>query len=228
MMEETLGRDLKRHMRLSGMGTSKGEFVINGDNVGRIATHSADNIGKIKENSMKKRSVTLIVISSIVILIAVAALLIFYFIFGGSLPVKTTNIEDYPKRLEQRIYSDLKIFPQEIPKSATDVDYYYYFQEMIFDPSAQIYLHCKYSKEDFQKEVERLATIREEYRERSSTTEYASDNFNGEVYIYNCDYSGFHEYAIVDSETCEINYIFFQFLRTQKVHFDKKYLPVDF
>lgn len=176
---------------------------------------------------MKKRSAILIVISSVIIVIAVIAFLIFYFIFGGSLPVKTTNIEDYSKRLEQRIYSDLKIFPQEIPKSATDVDYYYYFQEMIFDPSAQIYLHCKYSKEDFQEEVERLAIIKE-YRERTSDTESALDNFNGEAYIYNCDYSGFHEYAIVDSETCEINYIFFQFLPARKVHFDKKYLPLDF
>lgn len=177
---------------------------------------------------MKKKSIILIVIGAVAIFIAIVALLIFYFIFGGSFPVKTTNIEDYPKRLEQRIYSDLKTFPQDIPKSATDVEYYYYFQEMIFDPSAQIYLHCTYSEDDFQKEVERLKAIMETYQEKDSAGGCTSDNFNGEVYIYNCNYSNFHEYVIVDSETREINYIFFQFLRTQKINFDKKYLPLDF
>ena len=177
---------------------------------------------------MKKRYIALIAVGSSIVVLAVIAFLIFYFIFGASFPVKTTSIEDYSKRLDQKIYSDLKIFPQEIPESATEVDYYYYYQDMIFDPSAQIYLHCKYSEEDYQKELERLENIQVRYQEKDSNGGYTSDNYNGEVYIYKDDYSNCHEYAIVNSDTREINYIFFQFLGFLRIHFDKKYLPLDF
>ena len=175
---------------------------------------------------MKKRYIALIVIAAIILALGGCTYTGYHMIFGS--PVKTTNIEDYDKKNDQRIKSNLMIFPQYIAETATDVKYYYYYQDMIMDPMCQIYLHCKYSEEDYNKELERLQEIRERYQKKDENGGYTSSNFNGDVYIHEYDKTTYTEYAIADSNTHEIVYIYLQFISEKKVKFDKKYLPLDY
>ena len=176
---------------------------------------------------MKKSYIVLIVIVAIILVLGGGIYTGYHMIFGSP-AVKTTNIEEYEKRNDQRIRSNLMIFPQYIAETATDVKYYYYYQDMIMDPMCQIYLQCKYSEEDYNKELERLQEIRERYQKKDENGGYTSSNFNGDVYIHEYDKTNYTEYAIADSETHEIVYIYLQFINEKKVKFDKKYLPLDY
>lgn len=176
---------------------------------------------------MKKKGIVIVPIIGVIIVLALIAGIIYFMLLGGQ-AVETHDIADYDKRLEQSIYGDLRIFPQEIAESASDTEYFYYYRNTIFDPTCQIYLRCTYADADYQAEIERLENIRERYQKKDVEGGYTTEDFEKEAYIYKCDSTYFYEYALAEPETNTIVYIHLQFISEDGVVFDKAYLPKGF
>lgn len=173
---------------------------------------------------MKKKGVIWTIVIVGIIVLGLAAGTVYFGVLGGA-AIETDNIADYDKRLEQNIYGDLRIFPQEIVESASEIEYYYYYRNTIFDPTCQIYLRCTYADADYQAEIERLQNIRERYQKKDAEGGYTTEDFQQEAYIYKCDSTDFYEYALATPETNTILYIHLQFVSEDSVIFDKAYLP---
>lgn len=108
-----------------------------------IAVETDENIGQTKGTK-----IVLIVVSSIIALLLSAIIFIWLCITGG-FPTKTSNINDYGTFKNFKGYSNLYIFPKEMPDSAKIESYYYYYRDTIFDATCQIYLEYSLSKEEF-------------------------------------------------------------------------------
>ncbi len=155
-----------------------------------------------------------------------AFVLLVLFIAGP--PAKVTkNINDYSKIYEEMgVQSGLIVFPDEISANASDVKFYHYYRDTLFDPTVETFLQCTYTDEEYAKEIGRLENAHKTY---SGRTEYLQkdkkNRFNYPAYIA-IDYAPIsYEYALLTGDN-QITYFFVMF--KDKTHTDKKYLPNDF
>lgn len=141
------------------------------------------------------------------------------------MPYETTDIANYRENLARPSTNDLKIFPQDIPVSAEEIDYYYYiFWGIYLNPSVQSYLHCQYSAEDYEKEVERLQDMKNKHQTKADEA-YMPDNCGKEIFVHEYDIADRYQYAIADGETHTIVYVYLQYITNKDdVYFDQKYL----
>lgn len=181
---------------------------------------------------LKGTKLALIIAASILALFLSFIIFIWVCLTGG-FPVKTSNINDYGTFKDFKGYSNLYIFPEQMPDSAQIESYYYYYRDTIFDPTCQIYLEYSLSEADFDGEVLRLSKITEGYENDSyknieNSIVYDTENFIYPAYVTIYNNNHCYEYALVNEEECKIICIFTQFIDYSDVEFDKKYLPADF
>lgn len=157
---------------------------------------------------------------------------LYLFLYGGS-PTKISDINKYGFFEDFKGYSNLYTFPTKIPNSGQVDDYYYYQRDTLFDPTCQIFLEYSLSEEDFEAEVSRLSKItvrfeNERYKDIVNKIVYDTEHFRYPAYvtIYNNNYC--YEYALLNKEENKIICVFTQFIKTNDITFDKKYLPVGF
>lgn len=158
--------------------------------------------------------------------IAIVIILIFAFLFG--FPRSSRNVAKYQKLLTE--YKDLRTgfvaFPAEIPSSGleNDPEFYFFYQDTMFDPTAEVYLRCTYDETDFNAELDRL----ENYRQTVSSTfqntvgeeayepkPFKRDEdglFSYPAYIAILADDHAYEYALITGER-EITYVYFAFKR---------------
>ncbi|HCW52892.1 MAG TPA: hypothetical protein DG753_03945 [Clostridium sp.] len=200
-----------------------------------LTKNSNDNDVMKSENRRYSRNIKIaLIIASSIIAILLSFIIFVWLCITGGFPTKTSNINDYGKFKDFKGYSNLYIFPKEIPDSAHIDSYYYYYRDTMFDPTCQIYLEYSLSKEDFDAEVSRLSNIsqtfkNEHFKNAENTIVYDTTNFNYPAYvtIFNDNYC--YEYALIDEENSKIICVFTQFiLKPEDIKFDKKYLPIDF
>ncbi|WP_160685680.1 zf-HC2 domain-containing protein [Clostridium sp. C2-6-12] len=194
-----------------------------------IENQNVVNYGK---RVRKKIKIAFILVASIIAFLLFVITFMWMF-FTGGFPTKTSNIKDYGSFKDFKGYSNLYIFPKEIPKSAKVDSYYYYHRDTLFDPTCQIYLEYSLSKTDFDAEVLRLSKICESYenqnyKDKVNNIVYDTKNFMYPAYVTIFNRNHCYEYALLDNEEHKIIYVFTQFIELKNVNFDKKYLPVDF
>lgn len=183
---------------------------------------------------MKKRyqfSVGLIlgVLAGILIIVGLITLAIFIVAFGG-LPEITTDIAKYEETMTK--YSNVQTgfitFPETIPDSATDVDFYFFYQDTFDEPTCEVFLQCTYDEADYRAEVERLENTKKQY---GSTERYLmkdEERFQYPAYIANDGHCWEFEHALLTGER-EITYIFTAVFNKVALHkVDDKYLPSDY
>lgn len=190
------------------------------------------NVVSYGKRVRKKRKIVLISVASIIAFLLFVITFMWLF-FTGGFPNKTSNMKDYGSFKDFKGYSNLYIFPNEIPKSAEVDSYYYYQRDTLFDPTCQIYLEYSLSKTDFDAEVLRLSKIserykNENYKDKINNIVYDTKNFIYPAYVTIFNQNHCYEYALLNNEECKIIYVFTQFIELNNVKFDKKYLPVDF
>lgn len=153
-----------------------------------------------------------------------------YFVITGAPASKTSDVRKYGEFEKYNCYSNLYIFPVEIPDSAVDLNYYYYFRDELFDPSCQIYLEYSLSEEDYNSEGKRLSKItiefeHDSYKHLNHEIIYDNEHFNYPAYVTVFNNDQTFEYALLNEEEHKIIYVFKQFTANTKVKFDEEYLP---
>ena len=181
------------------------------------------------EKYKKNIKISLIIVSTIIVILLSVIIFTWLCITGG-FPTKTSNINDYGKFKDFNGYSNLYIFPKNMPSSAQIDSYYYYYRDTMFDPTCHIYLEYSLSKDYFNAEVSRLSNIsetfeNENYKDIENKIVYNTSNFIYPAYITIFNNNHCYEYALIDKENFKIICVFTQFINYNDVKFDKKYLP---
>ena len=136
----------------------------------------------------------------------------------------TEDIGDYGEFEGFRGYSRLYIFPETIPEGARAEEYFYFYQDTLFDPSAQIYLECSYDDMAYARELERLSGIREIYRGESQVLQLDEVNFAWPAFVTIYGDNHCWEYALLLDDN-RIAYVFLQFQNRREIAFPTEYLP---
>lgn len=183
-----------------------------------------------KKDSKAKKIILGIVAGVLVLFLLLLVLLIIflYFVFTGGPATKTKDIEDYSIIFEKNVRSCLQVFPEEIPESATETTFDFYFRDTFNSPTVSIFLQADYSEEDYAAEVERLENIKKVYdggeiqllRDEEGTYPYPA-------YIAIENHHHTYEYALLSGDT-QITYIYTAYFDRGRMRFDEEYLPSDF
>ena len=162
-------------------------------------------------------------------LIVISFILLFIIIICIAMNQKKviTDIEEYGFN-GFKGYSNLDVFPDNIPDDGTDAQYYYEYKDGIFDPYYQIYLKCTYVTPKYFDEVRRLKRIKEDYQGTIQKIRYNTEDFEYPAYVAIYGYDGCYEYALLDEDNQTIMYIFTQWAKSDDIKFEKAYLPHDF
>ena len=146
---------------------------------------------------------------------------IYKFFFGG-LPKISRNLSKYEELLsEQRnLRTGFVVFPAKLPDSAkeNDTKFYYFYQDTLFDPTAEVYLRCKYSDTDYEAELDRLEHYEHTLKSDMTNDSFAPQSFLRDeegrfsypayIAILADDYA--YEYALLTGGN-EITYVYFAF-----------------
>lgn len=186
-------------------------------------------------NMKNKKSNKLVIATIFIVLLLCTSLITFgntkssiYFksLLFGDKSVTFTNPEDYGKFEDLRGYSSLDIFPENISPSIID-EYYYSYQNTLFDPTCQIYLSCSFDKPEYEAELKRLSQISKSYNGTIQKILYDTENYNYPAYVTINANNHCYEYALLTGEN-KITYIFLDFINEKNLKFDTKYLPKNF
>ena len=139
----------------------------------------------------------------------------------------TEDIGDYGEFEGFRGYSRLYIFPETIPEGAQAEEYFYFYQDTLFDPSAQIYLECRYEDEAYEQELSRLSGIREVYRGESQAVRLDEEHFAAPAFVTIYGDNHCWEYALL-LDGNRIAYVFLQFQEPKEIAFPAEYLPLHY
>lgn len=171
------------------------------------------------------------VVCSIVTLVALFIIFMMLFLFGGPAET-TTDISKYEETLAQyegSMRTALIIFPEQIPESAQNTDFYFYYKDTWNNPTLEVYLQCTYDEADYQAEIARLESTQKRYGsiERPLLRD-EEGRFPYPVYIAVDSHNHAYEYALLSGER-QITYIYTAYRNADDLKkVDVKYLPSDF
>ncbi len=153
-----------------------------------------------------------------------------FFLFGGPAEVET-DVTKYQETLAKYEYAKTAylVFPEEIPESAKDVDFYFSYQDTWNVPTQEVYLKCTYDEADYQSEIDRLENVKKRYGSTVRTLLRDEEGrYSYPVYIAQDGYWDNFEYAMLTGEN-EITYIYTAMMNADDLKkVDQKLLPSDF
>lgn len=163
-------------------------------------------------------------------LIIISFILLFIFIICIAMNQKKviTDIEKYGMFDGFKGYSNLDVFPEQIPDEGTDAEYYFEYKDEIFDPYYQIYLKCTYDTPTYSDEVKRLSQIKESYQGITQKIRYNTEDFEYPAFVAIYGDDGCYEYALLDENNQTIIYIFTQWAKADDIKIKNAYLPYNF
>lgn len=155
----------------------------------------------------------------------------YLFLFGGP-PDVTRDIADYPQMLTKHgnVQTGFTVFPEELPESmlTEEAQFYYFYRDTWDDPTMEVILQCDYTKEAYDAELERLASVRKIYGDEEKRLLYSEDRCRYPAYIAMDGYNRGYEYALLTGEN-EITYLYFAFLPESGMRsIPKEYLPAGY
>lgn len=183
-----------------------------------------ETIIKFKKNENKLiediRKPLLIRIDIIIGLIIAIAILTLINIFSAK---NISGIENYDKSYFLKEYggdldSNLSIFPDD-NSILKELDFSSSFQTNLFDSDGYIILKSKYSKEDFENEIDRIktlnATIYESCNDNAKTytnyVKYDDKSYQYPAYITIDGFGHTYEYALINNDNLEIVYVYLSY-----------------
>lgn len=176
---------------------------------------------------MKTRGRYVITVISIIFSFLMVILSLFLFrMLRGDVVETSKSIDEYGTWSLGKEYTQLLIFPEEVPGSATNVEYYYKYESGFNRPMCQIYLYCQLDKQDYNNEMERLSNL--SYASQTGETKtvhFDETSFAFPAYVTIEGYDFCYEYALVDEENSAIIYIYSMNTIKDDVYFNKHYLP---
>jgi len=169
-------------------------------------------------------------IISVVTLIGAVIILFMLALFGGPAEI-TRDIAKYEETLSKYPYvrTGFISFPETIPESATDIDFYFFFKDTWDDPTCEVFLQCTYDDKDYLTEVDRLEHTKKKY---GSVERYllrdVENRFGYPAYIAIDAFDRSYEYALLTGDR-QITYVYTAYKEEQFMQkIESKYLPSDF
>lgn len=144
----------------------------------------------------------------------------------GDISILVNDPQQYGDFKYFKGYSGLDIFPEDISLHTIE-DYYYSYEDTLFDPTSQIYLCCSYDKKTYEEEIERLSKISKSYKGKNQQVIYDTEHYSAPAYVTIDANDHCYEYALLAGEN-KIVYIFLQFIKEENIAFDSKYLPENY
>lgn len=123
-------------------------------------------------------------------------------------------------------HTGLMIFPECIPDSVTDIDFYCLDHTMLFGSSGEFLLQCTYEEAEYQAEIERLQNIYKQYGTVKRPILYDETNFHYPAYVAIDGHLGNYEYALLSGEK-EITYVYVWGMNGENRHIKPEYLPLE-
>lgn len=164
-------------------------------------------------------------VTTVVLMIAGFGVLILMLLFGGT-TTESTDISMYEKMSDYYIHSGFMTFPETIPESAENVDFYFYHWDSFNSPTCEVYLQCDYSKEDYEAEIERLENTSKSYGKQKKALRKEKGQFHYPAYVAVYNHCGEYEYALLTGEN-QITYVYTAYRAKEEVSFDDKYFHID-
>lgn len=169
---------------------------------------------------------------SLITLCTVAIILFFIFISGGSAEiVKDSNKYEETIAGYNNLKSGLITFPEKIPQSARDIDFYSYYREPLGAPIVEIFLQCTYNEEDYYAELQRLEHAQKTFKNGTKVTNLMKEEEGRYPYTAYIAIDGFgnsYEYAILTGER-QITYIHTAYKESGNLKkISTSFLPSDF
>lgn len=190
-------------------------------------------MSKKMSKSTKKKIWIGIAIGAIVGVMTLGALFVIFImlvLYGGPTEVER-DIHKYQETLAKYEHAKTAylVFPEEIPESAVDTDFYFSYQDTWNVPTQEVYLKCTYDETDYQAELERLENVQKQYGSKIRVLLRDEEGrYPYPVYIAQDGYWDNFEYAMLTGEN-QITYIYTALMRADELRkVDKALLPTDF
>ncbi|MBQ2800223.1 MAG: hypothetical protein IJF03_02410 [Lachnospiraceae bacterium] len=164
-------------------------------------------------------------VTTVVLMIAGLGVLILMFLFGGE-RTESRDISMYEKLSDYYIHSGFMVFPETIPESAENVDFYFYHWDSFNSPTCEVYLQCDYSKEDYEAELKRLENTSKSYGKQKKALRKEDGQFHYPAYVAVYNHFDEYEYALLTGEN-QITYVHTAYRAKEDVSFDDKYFHID-
>ena len=165
----------------------------------------------------------------IIVLVGIIIMLLFV----GSI-VQTESVdenENYNKKKIVEEYgsdidSALFLFPDDL-QAMTETTFVSNLRSGLFDTDGYLILKSKYSMEDYETEVARLAGTKCVVMGTESAVRYDTESYALPAYVAVDGFDYVYEYALVDEENCEITYVLLSYPEYDDLSEYKECLKLD-
>ena len=165
----------------------------------------------------------------IIVLVGIIIMLLFV----GSM-VQTESVdenENYNKKKIVEEYgsdidSALFLFPDDL-QAMTETTFVSNFKSGLFDTDGYLILKSKYSIDDYETEVARLADTKCVVMGTESAVRYDTESYALPAYVAVDGFDYVYEYALVDEENCEITYVLLSYPEYDDLSEYKECLKLD-
>lgn len=190
--------------------------------------------GKYKMMKKEKKKLFVgIFLGTVMGILALCTLLIVLalFFFLGSPPEVLEGAEEYEEMFTSyaEMHTSMITFPEEIPESAENIDFYFSCQDTWNRPTVEAFLQCTYDEKDYEAEIERLENTQKKYGSVVRTLiQDEEGTFPYPAYIAVEGHHYMYEYALLTGEQ-QITYIYTEHHNSDNLNkIEKKYLPGNF
>lgn len=166
----------------------------------------------------------------ILTLVTLAGVFLGLVVYGPPARV-TEKIADYEQIFEDKIYSELLIFPRALPENLQDSVFSYRYRDAFNQPEVCIFLQGTYAEEDYRAEIARLeevCSLKEGFSlEEADNLEEAvgqGEGYSYPAYVRKQGSARSYEYALLTGEG-QITYVYISWTESEDVAFDPVYLP---
>ncbi len=186
-----------------------------------------------RKNFIKGCKILLLVVAALVFSLAIR----FFIALGMVLIMESapfenqSGIEQYDKAaIVEEYYGDLNgelfIFPDDTEKMM-DATFVSGLKTGFFDTNGYIILQGKYSEEDYEAEVERLASIECTVSDITVGIQYDEESYGLPAYVATDGFDYQYEYALVDEANREITYVLLSYPEYVDLTGYEEYLKLD-
>lgn len=186
-----------------------------------------------RKNFIKGCNILLLVVAVLVFSLAIR----FFIAFGMVLIMESapfesqSGIEQYDKAAIVQEYSgdlngELFIFPDDTEKMM-DATFVSSLKTGFFDTDGYIILQGRYSEEDYEAEVERLASIECTVLDITVGVRYDEESYGLPAYVATDGFDYQYEYALIDEANQEITYVLLSYPEYVNLREYEEYLKLD-
>ena len=135
---------------------------------------------------------------------------------------KKKIVEEYGSDIDSALF----LFPDDL-QAMTETTFVSNFKSGLFDTDGYLILKSKYSIEDYETEVARLAGTKCVVMGTESAVRYDTESYALPAYVAVDGFDYVYEYALVEEENCEITYVLLSYPEYDDLSEYKECLKLD-